>query len=124
MPYTYNPPEGFIVAANQAVTESATPFLTTEWDYGFRSQRIRDAAGEEHQGHARDACRQIQGDTRSQFAPTLVKALLKVDLGSDDFTKQAQDLLRGWDFTNPVGQRASRAPPRRTTTRCGPTCST
>ena len=29
MPYTYNPPEGFIVAANQAVTASTTPFLTT-----------------------------------------------------------------------------------------------
>ena len=55
---------------------------------------------------------QIQGDTRSQFAPTLVKALLKVDLGSDDFTKQAQDLLRGWDYTNPVGDSESGAAAR------------
>jgi penicillin amidase len=46
---------------------------------------------------------QIQGDTRSQFAPILVKALLNVNLGSDNFTRQAQDLLRDWDFTSPAG---------------------
>jgi penicillin amidase len=102
MPYSYNPPEGFIVTANQAVTESSTPFLTTEWDYGFRSQRIRDRL----QGNTKVTpaeMSQIQGDTRSQFAPVLVKALLGVNLGHDDFTRQAQDLLRGWDFTNPIG---------------------
>ncbi|SDP40049.1 penicillin amidase [Pedococcus dokdonensis] len=102
MPHTYNPPEGFIVAANQAVTESGTPFLTTEWDYGYRSQRIRTLV-EKQQKITPAMMSTIQGDTRSQFAPTLVKALLKVDLGRDDFTKQAQDLLRGWDYTNPVG---------------------
>ena len=37
-----DPAEGFIVAANQMVTASTTPFLTTEWDLGYRSQRIRE----------------------------------------------------------------------------------
>ncbi len=108
MPHTYNPPEGFIVAANQAVTESGTPFLTTEWDYGFRSQRIRSLL-EKDTKVTPARMSQIQGDTRSQFAPTLVKALLKVDLGRDDFTKQAQDLLRGWDYSNPAGKSESGA---------------
>jgi penicillin amidase len=103
MPFAYNPPKGFIVAANQAVTESGTPFLTTEYDYGFRSQRIRDLL-EKNPKVTPAAMSQIQGDTRSQFAPTLVKALLKVDLGNDDFTEQAQDLLRHWDFTTPTGK--------------------
>jgi penicillin amidase len=103
MPFAYNPPKGFIVAANQAVTESSTPFLTTEWDYGFRSQRIRDLL-EKNPKVTPAAMSAIQGDTRSQFAPTLVKALLKVDLGNDDFTEQAQDLLRHWDFTTPAGK--------------------
>ncbi len=102
MPWTYNPPEGFIVAANQAVTQSGSPFLTTEWDYGFRSQRIRTLL-EKDTKVTPAAMSKIQGDTRSQFAPILVKALLKVDLGGDDFTKQAQDLLRDWDYTSPVG---------------------
>ncbi|WP_230209024.1 penicillin acylase family protein [Nostocoides sp. HKS02] len=108
MPYTYNPPEGFIVAANQAVTQSSTPFLTTEWDYGYRSQRIRDLL-QNNRKVTPAMMSTIQGDVRNQFAPTLVKALLKVDLGHDGFTKQAQDLLRGWDFTSPVGNSRSAA---------------
>ena len=41
MPSSFDPSEGFVVTANQAVTASNTPFLTSEWDYGFRAQRIR-----------------------------------------------------------------------------------
>jgi len=103
MPWTYNPPEGFIVTANQAVTQSGTPFLTTEWDYGFRANRIRTMLEKDTRVTPADMSR-IQGDTRNEFAPVLVKALLGVDLGHDDFTKQAQDLLRGWDFTQPAGR--------------------
>ncbi len=101
LPWTYNPPEGFIVTANQAVTRSGSPFLTNEWDYGYRAQRIRDLLAKDDKVTAATMSR-IQGDTRNQFAPTLVKALLSVNLGGDDFTKQAQDLLRGWNFTQPA----------------------
>src|SRR5690606_796830 len=45
----------------------------------------------------------------NQFAPILVKALLSVPLaGPEDseaqaaFTREAQDLPRGWDFTTPA----------------------
>ncbi|MFP5347368.1 MAG: penicillin acylase family protein [Actinomycetes bacterium] len=42
LPRTFNPPEGFIVAANQAVTGPGYPYvLTRDFDYGYRSQRIR-----------------------------------------------------------------------------------
>jgi penicillin amidase len=102
LPYAYNPPEGFLVTANQAVTGSGTPFLTTQWDYGYRSQRIRTLL-EKYPRITPQQMSQIQGDTRNDFAPVLVKALLEVDLEGDDFTKQGQDLLRGWDFTNPRG---------------------
>ncbi len=101
MPHTYDPPEGIIVTANQAVTASTTPFLTTEWDYGFRAQRIRDLLEKKDKISPADMAA-IQGDTRNDFAPTLVKALLGIDLEGDHFTKEAQDLLRGWDFTNPA----------------------
>jgi penicillin amidase len=108
MPWTYNPPEGYIVTANQAVTASGTPFLTTEWDYGYRAQRIRDLLAKDDKVSPADMAR-IQMDTRNQFAPTLVKALLDVDLGRDDFTKQAQDLLRGWNFSQPADDSDSAA---------------
>src|SRR5699024_4543570 len=43
MPALLDPEEGYIVAANQAVLARGTgPFLTNDWDYGYRSERIRD----------------------------------------------------------------------------------
>jgi penicillin G amidase len=107
MPTAYDPPEGYIVAANQAVTASSTPFLTTEWDYGYRSERIRTLiTATPKVTPARMS--QIQGDTRNDFAPELVKALLAVKL-TDPFTEEAQDLLRTWDYTQPSGRSRSGA---------------
>ncbi len=42
LPSVLDPSEGFIVAANQQVTDGPAPFLTADWAYGYRSQRIRD----------------------------------------------------------------------------------
>jgi len=107
MPSAYDPPEGYIVAANQAVTASSSPFLTTEWDYGYRSERIRTLiTATAKVTPARMS--QIQADTRNEFAPELVKALLAVKL-DDPFTEEAQDLLRTWDFTQPSGRSPSGA---------------
>lgn len=113
MPTALDPDDGFIVTANQAVTASPTPFLTTEWDYGYRSQRIRERIeAESKDGGTVSAATMaaIQMDSRNQFAPVLVKALLAVPLGGPEdseaevaFTREAQDLLRGWDFTTPAG---------------------
>ena len=112
MPTAYDPPEGFIVAANQAVTASPTPFLTTQWDYGYRSQRIRNLiTATPKVTPARMS--QIQGDTVNGFAPALVKALLAVRLDrdpfKDPFTRQGQNLLREWDYAQPSGRSASAA---------------
>ena len=106
MPTAYDPPEGYLVAANQAVTASSRPFLTTEWDYGYRSERIRKLiTATPKVTPARMS--QIQGDTRNEFAPELVKVLLAVKL--DPFTKEAQNLLRTWDYTQPSGRSPSAA---------------
>ncbi|OFE15015.1 penicillin amidase [Humibacillus sp. DSM 29435] len=96
LPYSYDPPEGFIVTANQAVTASDTPFLTSEWDYGFRAQRIRALLGSAKKVSP-EMMTQIQGDVRNTFAPSLIERLLEVQV--DDFTAQAQGLLRDWDGT-------------------------
>ena len=101
MPTSYDPAEGYIVAANQAVTASDSPFLTTEWDYGFRAQRIRDLLTATPKVTPARMAR-IQGDTTNTFAPQLVKHLLTLKV--DPFTTDAQNLLRKWDSTNPVGQ--------------------
>jgi len=107
LPWVLDPPEGEIVTANQEVTSSATPFLTTEWDYGFRSQRIHQRLAELKSVTPADMA-SIQLDTRNLAAETLVKAFLSVTptdengSGEATFTREAQDLLRGWDFTNPA----------------------
>ena len=108
MPTAYDPPEGYIVAANQAVTASPTPFLTTEWDYGYRSERLRTLITATPKVTP-ERMSQIQGDTLNGFAPVLVKALLAVNLDGAPFTKEAQNLLRTWDYTQPSGRSPSSA---------------
>lgn len=101
LPWAYNPERDYIVSANQPVTESARPFITTEYDHGYRSTRIRDlidAAGP----LSPDDLREIQLDSVNTFAPTLVAALLQIDTSDDPFTSQAQELLVDWDFSTPA----------------------
>ncbi len=114
MPWTYDPPEGFIVTANQAVTDTRSPFLTSEWDYGFRSARIRQRLEALDKVSPADMA-SIQMDTRNLAAEPLVKAFLSVKITNDDtggdaeFTREAQDLLRGWNFANPAGDNRNSA---------------
>jgi penicillin amidase len=108
MPSAYDPPEGYIVAANQAVTSSKTPFLTAEWDYGYRSERIRTLITSRPKVTP-ERMSQIQGDTYNSFAPVLVKALLQVNLKDDPFAEDAKELLRRWDDTQPSGKSPSSA---------------
>jgi penicillin amidase len=108
MPTSYDPPEGYIVAANQAVTASQKPFLTTEWDYGFRSERIRSLITATPKVTP-ERMSQIQGDTYNAFAPTLVRRLLAVKLDFDPFSEDGKRLLRTWDYTQPSGKSSSAA---------------
>lgn len=96
MPSVLNPEDGYIVTANQQVTASPTPFLTSEWDYGYRSQRITDLLTSEDVVSP-DKMARIQRDTHHGLAATLLPHLLDIEV--DDFTADGQDLLRTWDET-------------------------
>jgi penicillin G amidase len=96
MPASFNPPEGLIVAANEAVDDQVDPYLTGDWDYGYRAQRIRNLL-ERGPKISPATMRSIQTDERQPFASTLVPYLLRINLRKDPFTRQAQQLLRGWD---------------------------
>jgi penicillin G amidase len=108
MPWTYDPPEGFVVTANNQVTSATgtqVPFLTSDWDFGWRSARIETLLKQTDGQSAKispQRMTEIQNDTYNAFAPTLVQALLQVDLSSDEFTQQAQTLLGDWDFMQPA----------------------
>jgi penicillin G amidase len=100
LPSAYDPAEGYIVTANNAVTSPAYPnFLTDEWAYGYRSQRIVDLIEELGTGIDAADMTAIQRDTRNGNAAFLVPLLLDVQLGAWD--REAQDLLRDWDYSQP-----------------------
>jgi penicillin amidase len=101
MPAEVDPADGYIVAANQEVTPAGTgPYLTSDWDYGFRSDRIRDLLDELiADGTPIDVATmgELQNDEWSPYAAALVPTL--VDLTEPDaFTQEAIDLLREWDY--------------------------
>lgn len=101
MPAVQNPAVGYVVAANQAVTVAGQqPFLTSDWDYGYRSQRIRVLIEEAvAAGIPLDpaAMTSFQNDTWSPYAAALVPALLEAPV-EDDFTQEGVDLLQDWDY--------------------------
>lgn len=96
MPRTLDPPEGFVVTANQAVTTATTPFLTTDWTHGWRSTRIRQLLTAQPTVSPQ-RMRDIQGDVNDGFQPVLTAALRGVDLSGDGFTREGQATLEGWD---------------------------
>jgi penicillin G amidase len=104
MPYEYNPPRGYIVTANQPVIDqSKYPYLlTTDWDYGTRSQRINDLIASKIKDGGKismDDMQSMQNDDSSEIAKLLVPYLLKINITGDkgNYVGEAQNLLEGWD---------------------------
>jgi penicillin amidase len=118
LPWALDPDDGVVVTANQPVTRSASPFLTGDWDRGWRSARISERLAQLDTVSPADMAA-IQMDTYDPFAAVLVPALLAVPLEATEsdpeaaelleFTRGARDLLREWDFTTPTGDKEAGA---------------
>ncbi|MBC7292424.1 MAG: penicillin acylase family protein [Actinotalea sp.] len=110
MPAVVDPPEGFVVAANQAVTAPGQgPYLTNDWDRGYRSQRIRELLEDAiADGTPVDVelATAMQLDDANPYAEVLVPQLLSTPV-ADDFTRQGVDLLREWDRRNDTDSAAA-----------------
>jgi penicillin amidase len=105
MPWELNPARGYIVTANQAVTETGAgkyPYvLTTDWGYGARSQRINDLIEAKIKDSGKistDDMRTMQMDNSSEIAALLTPMLAKIQV-SDPDVRSAQKLLEGWNYT-------------------------
>ncbi|MFY1652854.1 penicillin acylase family protein [Solwaraspora sp. WMMB762] len=113
LPNEYNPDDGVIITANQAVAGPHYPYLiTNDWSYGYRSQRIADMIIDRaSRGKLTiDDMRAMQMDNYNGFAATVVPALLAAPLADgDENVAQARDLLRGWDFQQPAETPAASA---------------
>lgn len=102
LPVSYNPPEGYIVTANNAIIDNDYKhFLSRDWDYGFRAERIahmierRAAAAPLTAQDMRD----IQADNEMRIGEQLTVALDGVDVDGKG-PKAAVGLLRTWDAQN------------------------
>ena len=105
LPRVFNPPEGYIVTANNAVVGAGYPyFLGQYWEPGYRAQRITQLITQAGKLDVAAMAR-IQLDTANTNAPDLVPYLLRVDPGGS--ARDAQNLLRGWDFSQPADSAAA-----------------
>jgi penicillin amidase len=98
LPYIFNPPSGFIVAANQQVIGAQYPYpLGSAFSYGWRSQeiidRLRDAPP-----MTMDSAEQIFYDDTIRFAADLAPILLKIKV-PDPWVVEGQRTLVGWDYS-------------------------
>lgn len=107
LPSVLDPEEGFIATANQAVVDEDYPYLLTrDWDYGFRSTRIREVLEEEGELSVEEMA-ELQLDSTNPMAEVLVPYLLDIEDLPSPYYRNAQRLLRGWDHTSPADSAAA-----------------
>lgn len=100
LPYAFNPPEGYIVTANNQVHPVDYPYLVTyDWDYGFRAQRIVEMVENAPAKIDKTYLQQMHGDSYDASAAFMIPLLLEMDLKSAKPNEAlALDALRGWDY--------------------------
>lgn len=98
LPYAYNPAEGYIVTANNAVVDSDYPYLiASTWAYGYRAQSIVDMIEGSPGPIDIPYIQGMQGDNRDMNAENLVPHLLALPL-SDTRLEAARSILQDWDY--------------------------
>ncbi|MFD1247224.1 penicillin acylase family protein [Nocardioides ginsengisoli] len=98
LPNVLDPASGIIATANQAVIDPSryAPYLTSDWDQGYRSDRIGKLLAADDALSA-DAMRAIQLDDRSAIGELLTPYLLEVKLPRGYYS-DGQKLLRSWNY--------------------------
>jgi penicillin G amidase len=96
LPYSFNPPEGYILTANNAVVGPHYPyFLSRDWDPGYRAQRIVDLI-EANTPISIDDIQAMQADNLPLWAQDVLPYITA--LRSDDpHLEEAITLLQTWD---------------------------
>lgn len=112
LPWAENPPDGFIVAANNQIIGKDYPrHLGSTYSYGWRSQEIVDALEADQQVTvARTSV--LQNDSTVRFAEVLVPRLLRLKVADSPTTPgswvaEGQQTLVGWDYSSPADSAAA-----------------
>jgi penicillin amidase len=107
LPSTFNPPEGFIVTANNQVIGSGYPYLITmDWDYGFRAERIVEMIKGASGPISKDDIQRMQGDDKNMLFDILGPVIAGLPLNDPKLTR-ARQLLQGWDGQEQMDQPAA-----------------
>lgn len=101
-PHILNPPENYIVTANNKIVDDRYPFyLTNLWEPASRANRIHDALSAKEKLSLADF-RTLQIDVVSNYAKKLLPLILEtikaqLDASSQPELQTAYDLLKEWD---------------------------
>jgi penicillin amidase len=99
LPHTFDPPEHFIVTANNRPMPADYPHLIgLEYPEPYRAQRVTDLIAHTKQLTPNDF-REVQADIMSLHAQTLLPLLLRHVQNDEARSRQAVDVLRQWNFS-------------------------
>lgn len=97
LPQIYNPPQHFIVTANNRVVDDSYPYyITHEWLNGYRAQRIRDLLSSKDNLSPADMAA-IQADQYALPAVEIVPHILQIQ-PQGPLEKAALEVLRTWNY--------------------------
>ena len=109
LPVSYNPASGYIVTANNAIVTDDYPyFLSRDWDYGYRADRIAHLIERRVAAAPLTAqdMREIQMDSEMWIGKRLASAMDDVEVKGAG-TEDAVALLRSWDAQNDAASPAA-----------------
>ena len=97
LPRAFNPAEGYIATANNAVVGTDYPyFISADWAPGYRARRIVEMIEADESITVQDIMT-MQGDSVVVYAQDILPFLLQLPT-TDPKQAQALDYLRDWDF--------------------------
>jgi penicillin amidase len=97
LPFSYNPPKGYIVTANNPVTSpSYRYFISADYDLGYRARRITELIEGARGKISVAEVESIQADTLNLSAREVIPFLKPLTLEGD--AAKGRDILAGWDM--------------------------
>ncbi len=100
LPSAFNPPEGYIVTANNRVPPWDYPYLiTTDWTYGFRAARILDMLAAMPGKVSAEDIKVMQFDAKNMNAERLTPILLSLPMEGEEADVRDR-FLASWDYQN------------------------
>jgi len=96
LPSVFNPQEGYVATANNAVVGPDYPYLIgVDWDRGYRARRLVELLEADDSISVQDL-QTIQRDSNSLYTQDILHHFLSLQ-PTDETQRKALDILRAWD---------------------------